>query len=221
MAMNEEEGYECASNKTLSNKAEIRCHKILDVAYRLFLENGYENVSMNDIVKHAGGSLATLYKHIGSKEQLFITVLERKNEELFDVWNQLSAIHQGHLKEFLYAVGKFFLELVTTEDAVLFHRLIVGVGYMNDAKLSEFMMQTVMSYPSKIIASFLENERQKGHIEVDNTMLCAQQFLHALKEPFILPCILGVHYAVSEHDRLNALNQLVSIFVKGLKPQED
>lgn len=43
----------CVSNffKRLSGKAESRCTKIIDVAHRLFLDRGYENVSMNDIVK--------------------------------------------------------------------------------------------------------------------------------------------------------------------------
>lgn len=218
--MNEYDGCECASNKTLRNKAELRCHKILEVAYRLFLENGYENVCMNDIVKCAGGSLATLYKHFGNKEQLLISVLDQKNEELFEIWKQLSVSHQGHLKEFLYAVGKIFLELVTTDDAVLFHRLIVSVGYMNDQKLSENMMQTIMSRPTKIIASFLQSEKEKGVIEVENTLLCAQQFLHALKEPFMLPRILGINLTISEKERLQALDQIVTIFVKGLNNQK-
>lgn len=206
----------CLSSKTLSNKAELRCHKILDVAYRLFLDNGYENVSMNDIVKYAGGSLATVYKHFGSKEQLLVHVLERKNEELFELWKHLSISHQGHVEEFLYAVGKIFLELVTTEDAILFHRLIVGLGYMQDIKLSETIMQTIMTRPTKIIADFLDEEKRRGRIKVEDTLLCARQFLHALKEPFLLPMLLGVKSDVTEKECMSALHQAVKLFCYGL-----
>ena len=200
----------------LSGKAESRCQKIVDVAYRLFLDNGYEKVSMNDIVKEAGGSLATLYKHFGNKEQLLIYVLKEKTDELFGEWERRSHCYEGRIEEFLREIGKLFLDLIITNDAVLFHRLIVSVGYMNDLRFSEQVMENVMSRPTNIIAEYLENEKVKGHIEVDDAVLCAQQFLHALEEPFMFPRILGVETDVSEPRRLKALNQIVTIFCRGL-----
>lgn len=206
--------------KNVSGKAESRCSKIIEVAYNLFLEKGYENVSMGDIVKIAGGSLATLYKHFGSKEQLFINVVEQQNKSYFDEWDRLSTLYEGDLKQFLFVIGKNFLELIITKNAVLFHRLIISVGYMNDSTLSENMMQRIMSRPTSIIASFLEKEKEKGSVYIDDTMLCAQQFLHAIKEPFMVPRLLGVEIDTSEERRNLALRQVVSIFYKGLTQKD-
>ena len=207
--------HECCL-KNVSGKAESRCSKIIEVAYALFLEKGYENVSMGDIVKIAGGSLATLYKHFGNKEQLFITVLEQQKKSYFDEWGRLSSQYEGKLEQYLYAIGENFLELVITDNAVSFHRLIISVGYMNDKTLSENMMQRIMLRPTSIIASFLEKEKARGTICVEDTILCAQQFLHALKEPFMLPRLIGVEVDISEERRNLALKQIVSIFYKGL-----
>lgn len=215
--MSEKKCYLGSLFEKISGKAESRCTKFLDVAYRLFLDNGYENVSMNDIVKHAGGSLTTLYKHFGNKEQLLIYVLEQKTEELFGEWERRSHCYEGRIEEFLMQTGKLFLDLIITDDAVLFHRLIVSVGYMNDAKLGEEIMKSIMARPTNIIAEYLENEKAKGHIELDDATLCAQQFLNALEEPFMFPRILGVETDISEEKQTKALNQIVKIFCRGLR----
>jgi len=214
--MNEYESCDNPSNKPLSCKAESRCTKFLDVAYRLFLENGYEKVSMNDIVKHAGGSLATLYKHFGNKEQLFIYVLEQKTEELFGDWGRQSVCYKGRLEAFLMMIGKSYLDLVADDDAILFNRLIVSLGYLDETKLTKETILNLMMQPIKIISEYLENEKESGRINVDDTTLCAHQFLNALEEPFMFPRVLGVETDISEATRLKALTQLVKIFCRGL-----
>jgi len=87
---------------------------------------------------------------------------------------------------------------------------------MNDAKLSEEIMKNIMARPTNIIAEYLENEKAKGHIELDDATLCAQQFLNALEEPFMFPRILGVETDISEEKQTKALNQIVKIFCRGL-----
>ena len=45
--------------------------KILNTAISLFLENGYEKTSMQDIVNALGMSKGAIYHHFKSKEELF------------------------------------------------------------------------------------------------------------------------------------------------------
>ncbi|MFH0960014.1 MAG: TetR/AcrR family transcriptional regulator [Pseudomonadota bacterium] len=45
--------------------------EILQAALRLFSENGYQNVSMNDIAKEAEFGMGTLYKYFDNKEELY------------------------------------------------------------------------------------------------------------------------------------------------------
>jgi len=200
----------------LTGKAESRCTKFLDVAFRLFLENGYEKVSMSDIVKHSGGSLATLYKHFGSKEQLFIYVLEQKTEELFGDWARKSACYEGRLEAFLMEVGKLLLEVIITDDAILFKRLIVSLGYIDETELKKQSILNLMMLPVNVLAEYLEKEKQKGRIEVEDTALCAHQFFNALEAPFLFSRVLGVDIDISEERRLKALKQVVTIFCRGL-----
>lgn len=53
--------------------------KILDVAEELFLGNGYDNTTIQDIIDHLGGlTKGVIYHHFKSKKNIFDKVLERK-----------------------------------------------------------------------------------------------------------------------------------------------
>lgn len=55
---------------------------ILDVAFRLFMEKGYEHTSIQDIIDNLGGlSKGAIYHHFKSKEDLLIAVADRMTEE--------------------------------------------------------------------------------------------------------------------------------------------
>jgi AcrR family transcriptional regulator len=47
---------------------EIRRKELMDVAEELFLENGYEETAVSDIVKKAGVAQGTFYYYFKSKE---------------------------------------------------------------------------------------------------------------------------------------------------------
>lgn len=61
---------------------------ILDEALKLFIENGYESTSIQDIINHLGGlSKGAIYHHFKSKEEIFEAVCEKianENTAYFD-----------------------------------------------------------------------------------------------------------------------------------------
>ena len=55
---------------------------ILDVAFRLFMEKGYEQTSIQDIIGHLGGlSKGAIYHHFKSKEDILSAVIDRMTAE--------------------------------------------------------------------------------------------------------------------------------------------
>ncbi len=57
---------------------------ILDIAREAFLEEGYAATSMSRIAALVGGSKATLYSYFPSKKDLFVAVMDRETNHLFD-----------------------------------------------------------------------------------------------------------------------------------------
>lgn len=57
---------------------EVTVEKILDTAQQLFLEKGYDNTTIQDIVDHLGGlSKGAVYHHFKSKEEIIDAVSDR------------------------------------------------------------------------------------------------------------------------------------------------
>jgi AcrR family transcriptional regulator len=60
-------------SKRESNKAQKKA-LFLDAAERLFVQNGFDNTSIDDVAKEAGLTKRTLYQYFNSKEDLFYAV---------------------------------------------------------------------------------------------------------------------------------------------------
>ena len=68
---------------------------ILDVAFRRFMEKGYEHTSIQDIIDHLGGlSKGAIYHHIKSKEHILVAVTDRITSE-----SNRNQAHNRHQKE--------------------------------------------------------------------------------------------------------------------------
>lgn len=203
----------------LTPKGMARYEKLLNVASDVFLKSGFEKASMQEIINTSGGSLSTVYKIFGNKEGLFRAVLEFKTTELFENLEERGIDDEEDLETFLLTVGERFLNLTTSDDAVLFHRLIVAEGYRNDGKLGKLFVESAIGSFAQMIAQHLQLAKEKGLIDVDDVLLASHQFIHALKDPFLFRRVLGVSMDASEEAKNKALKQLVQIFTKGCAKQ--
>lgn len=91
-----------SAQMTKVQQREATVTRLVEVARKVFTEQGYANASTEDIVRLAGVTRGALYHHFGSKEGLFKAVLgavqqdvadriERASESHVDVWEQLMA----------------------------------------------------------------------------------------------------------------------------------
>jgi AcrR family transcriptional regulator len=63
---------------------EVRRGEVLDQALELFLEHGYDNVSLNDLLAIAGTSKGAFYHYFPSKEALVAALAERSAAQAFE-----------------------------------------------------------------------------------------------------------------------------------------
>ena len=62
--------------RTQKERSESTKRKILSAATKLFAKRGFRDVALEDVVKRSGLTRGALYHHFGSKEQLFIGIVE-------------------------------------------------------------------------------------------------------------------------------------------------
>ena len=71
-------------------KGEKRKGELLQIAYRLFLSQGYENTSVDEIIEAAGIAKGTFYYYFQSKEQMLEAVIGMMIEAEAEVGNLAS-----------------------------------------------------------------------------------------------------------------------------------
>ncbi|MGH8082321.1 MAG: TetR/AcrR family transcriptional regulator, partial [Lysobacter sp.] len=96
---------------------------ILEAAKRLFLIEGFDGVSMDQIATEAGVSKLTVYSHFGDKESLFGAAVKAYCEQhlpppLFE------PAPATPLRERLIEIAAAFYELISTPEAIKIHRLL-------------------------------------------------------------------------------------------------
>src|SRR5262245_1546223 len=67
----------CPKDRPGNRMTEARRQEIVRKAAALFIEKGYSNVTIDEIIRLVGGSKATLYARFGGKEGLFETVIRQ------------------------------------------------------------------------------------------------------------------------------------------------
>lgn len=116
--------------------------EILDHAYRLFTERGYERTSMNQIICAVGFSKGALYHHFSSKEELLEAITTRLaggiadsakfilDDPSIDAFARLTAF-LAHLHarktEQVVEMREMFEPLFRTENIRLFHRIHAAI----------------------------------------------------------------------------------------------
>jgi AcrR family transcriptional regulator len=85
-----------------------RRRTILDAALRLFARRGYEGASVDDIAAEAGITVAVIYRHFKSKQELHATVLQEQWESLLGYQSQFVLEHPPGRTRLRVAFASFF-----------------------------------------------------------------------------------------------------------------
>jgi AcrR family transcriptional regulator len=77
------------TKRTRKNGDSTTRDRALGAAARIFAERGYGMTSMRDIARAARIRVATLYHHFQSKDDLYLEVLEREQQRLREMMNEV------------------------------------------------------------------------------------------------------------------------------------
>lgn len=88
--------------KISPEKIQLRKQEILDKAFEIFSTKGYSQTSMDDIVRYSGISKGGLYTHFKSKEEILLTIAEKRFLLRNDRVRQMADIESASEKIILY-----------------------------------------------------------------------------------------------------------------------
>ncbi len=163
---------------------------ILDVAKRLFTQHGFDGVSMDQIATEAGVSKLTVYSHFGDKESLFSAAIRAKCEEQMPSALFLAGL-EGSLHEQLTAIARAFFALITDEEAISMHRMMMMPG-TGDSHVRELFWQAGPQRIKDALGDFLRARVTSGELHVPDIERAASQLLCLLKGEIHMQLMCGM-----------------------------
>lgn len=162
---------------------------ILEAAKRLFVEQGYDGVSMDQIAASAGVSKLTVYSHFGDKDALFAAAARAYCEQ------QLPAeLFEPHpsvpLRERLTQIAQAFYAMVSSPEAVAGHRILC-TPQMADSPVPAMFWDAGPKRVQAEFAQLLQRRIDAGELETVDVALAASQFFTLLKGDLHARLVMG------------------------------
>lgn len=186
-----------------------RRHAFLQAAREVFLEQGYVAASVNDVVRRAGGSLATLYAQFGNKEGLFLAVAQELHEELARVMTPQDVEHL-QLEQGLQIIGEQFLRTSLSPDNLGFFRIIVGEGRHFPEQVHRYLAHGGAEKVRGVIARYLT---ARGVTSGDPEMY-ASYLMELWRTRHQYRALSADNYKLSDEDLASHVRQGVTFFLR-------
>jgi AcrR family transcriptional regulator len=171
------------------NKSDSKRQAILDTAYRLFRERGFEKTSIAEITAEVGGSKATIYSHFPSKEALFVECVMAAAENYMEGTLKHLDASRADPGVALRNFGTSFLNFICSPEQLEVRRLMIAeAARSGTGKLFFDKITTVRTQ----VSAFLSACMASGTLRSDDSDLAADHLGALLEAEILEPLLLHV-----------------------------
>ncbi|WP_242551930.1 TetR/AcrR family transcriptional regulator [Photobacterium ganghwense] len=167
----------------------VKQQKILEVATILFLEQGYRDTALDQIVQRCGGSKQTLYRYFGCKEGLFKAVLAHNLESLEDVFD-FSEKASLPVESCLVSFGQDYIHRLCTNPVLGLYR-IVAADFHQHADITDFFLANGPDKKHQYLIAYLASDKVAQQLAILSPEQACCNLLALLKQDFFYTTLLG------------------------------
>ena len=189
---------------------------VLEAAKRMFVAQGFDGVSMDQIASDAGVSKLTVYSHFGDKDALFAAAIAATCEEVLPE-ELFAPAPAGTLREQLRSIGQAFFDLIISDEAISMHRLMNTPGTAENA-MRELFWNAGPQRLQAAFARFLQPHVDAGRLRIDDIPLAASQFFCLLKGELHPMMACGLCRQPGESEVARHVDATVDLFLRAHAP---
>lgn len=193
-----------AKKRDTSKKRE----SILDAAAQAFMNEGYDNASMDRIAELAVASKRTVYNHFPSKEDLFREVLDRLMTEAI-AKKQIPYDPERSLEAQLGDFVNVKIEIGKNPVWMGMMKVVLGVFITNPDLIRELLTQAESEEDT--LATWLKAAHADGRLKVPNPKRAASLFWATVSGAFFWPAIF--HGPIKTREANAMKKEIIQIFL--------
>jgi AcrR family transcriptional regulator len=185
--------------------------QVLEGARKVFMADGFEGASVDDIARQAGVSKATLYSYFPDKRLLFMEVANqecaRQSQAAIDNIDMSAAP-----RHVLPQAGRHFLRFLTSKFGQQVFRICVA----ESDRFPEIGRAFYRSGPERMRAEmvgYFTASIARGELKIDDLTLAADQFGELCKADIWPRLMFGVISSVTEDDIGRVVDGAVETFL--------
>ena len=186
--------------------------QIIDGARAVFLADGFDAASMNEIARSAGVSKGTLYVYFASKEELFAALIREEKREQAEQMCQLDN-DNGDVEAVLRRFGERLLDLIFRPSAIAHLRTVAAVA-QKFPTIGQAFYEAGPRYGQRRLAAYLTARGEAGSIAVDDPMLAASLFIDMCKSVHLLPVLMCVGHPPSAATIRTHVAKVTAVFLR-------
>jgi AcrR family transcriptional regulator len=153
-------------------EAERRHNSLLETAFRLFLERGWEGTSVDEIARQSGVAKGFIYARYPDKTALFVGAIRRLMEEAMGKL-QVADPLPDDVEEGLCLFARRMLDIVLKPEAVAFHRLFIAEA----PRFPDLARHFIARNPARdLIMDVLANYVDRGALTSGDNRMRAEHF---------------------------------------------
>ncbi len=142
---------------------EVTIERILNTAIKLFLEKGYENTTIQNIIDELGDlSKGAIYYHFKSKEDIIFEAINKVYKAIESKFFKLKASKQLNGAEKLKQLFLISLEVPEQKE---FAKIIPSL--LKNPKLLVIQLETTMTYTVKLVEEIIREGQVDGSIKTE------------------------------------------------------
>jgi AcrR family transcriptional regulator len=185
-------------------KGAARVDALTDMAVDMFLDQGYEGVSLDTLIARVGGSRRNIYSHFGGKEGLFLTAIMLMCEEQVAPLRSLRIPLTGNPAEALFVFGRAVLDQVLLPRTLALHRLMIGES-LRFPELARTIWRSGHEQAASILAEWVTHQQKAGVLrEGQPPHILARQFVDLAIANAQFCGLLGIPASVDRDESLKA-----------------
>lgn len=199
----------------VTDRGSARRQAFLVAARAEFLARGYEAANVNEVVRNAGGSLATLYAQFGNKEGLFLAVMEDQHARFIADFSTDEA--EGlELERGLEIIGLKVIQAFLKPDNLAFYRITIGEGGKFPHLLQRYVGTGGASTVRGAIAVHLANHATADGRKVADPEASASFFLELMRARHHYRALSDAAYAPTTEELSEHVKAGVHVLLHGM-----
>ncbi len=189
-----------------------KLRQVMDGARQVFLADGFDGASMNEIARAAGVSKGTLYVYFASKEALFEALIRQEKREQAEQTCNVDFTNDD-IASVLRELGERLLDRMLRPTSIAHMRIVAGVA-PKFPSIGRAFYEAGPEFGRERLKNYLDRQVEAGRIAVDDTILAATFFLELCKAVHFLPVMLCISEPPSRSEIVKHMTKVMAVFLR-------